>query len=98
MKKSKTIRIFFDLFVFFSIFFFPWWFVSILAIVGLFLFDFYFEILLVGVLLDAIYFPSGSDVHGGILKSAQYTLASVVFFTLTNWAKEKIIRRPDYYM
>lgn len=44
-----------DLIVFFSLLYMPWWATLILAILCLFMFEHYFEILIVGVALDSLY-------------------------------------------
>ena len=64
-------RIIYNLIAFVCIFFFPWWVVLVLAIVGIFLFNNYYEAVIFGALLDATY------------SNATYlTLWSSIFHTL----------------
>jgi hypothetical protein len=48
-------RIFADIVLFLSIFFVPWWLVVAFAVVGLFTFSSFYEILFLGIVLDSLY-------------------------------------------
>lgn len=60
MKK----RIFFDLILFATIFYTPWWGVVVLACAGSFLFSYYYEVIVCGVIFDLLY-GSPSFLFGG---------------------------------
>ncbi len=55
-----TKRILFDLALIGAIFYTPWWAVVIFAFVGAFLFPYYYEIIVAGILVDLLY---GTLVH-----------------------------------
>jgi hypothetical protein len=69
-----TARIFFNIILFLSVFFLPWWISILLGLIFVFIFSEYYEIIVLGLLLDSLYSETGS------FKSALFTLAAVVVF------------------
>ncbi|MBU1557917.1 hypothetical protein KKC45_03065 [Patescibacteria group bacterium] len=56
MGSNIKIRIILDIFIVISIAIFPWWFTTLLAIVGLFKVDFFFEAFVFAVIMDSLYY------------------------------------------
>jgi hypothetical protein len=52
--RSKR-RIFFDVLLFISVFFLPWWISLGLITVGIFIFDLYYESLIAAFIMDGLY-------------------------------------------
>lgn len=58
MQHYSVKRFIYTLWLFATIFLFPWWVVGIFACIGVILFDRFFEIIAVGILLDVLFgFP-----------------------------------------
>ncbi len=80
MKSGPLFRILFDVIACAAIFFLPWWIGIIIAIIGLFLFDHYLEILFFGFILDSLYSPqSGQPGQIGQLGLWSYIFTSGAF-------------------
>lgn len=80
------IRIGANIVIFASIFLFPWWFPVALALVCLFLFENYFEILLVGLFLDVLY-ASSADFS---LSSMLFTFAATIVLSISFFIKKNV--------
>ncbi|HAS84570.1 MAG TPA: hypothetical protein DCS23_00635 [Candidatus Yonathbacteria bacterium] len=78
-------RIIFDIVLLSSVFYAPWWIVVMLAIVGAYIYDKYYEIFLFGILIDLLYganlFPLGGAL--GIL-------GAIVIFVSVSYAKKMV--------
>ena len=48
-------RILTDIVLILSVYIFPWWFVLIMAVIALAVFDTFYEILFLGIILDSLY-------------------------------------------
>lgn len=59
-----VLRILIDIFIVFSIFFFPWWVTALFVVLGIFFFDRFYEALCAGVFLDALYGIHGAEFFG----------------------------------
>lgn len=76
-----------DVVLFFSVFLFPWWATLIGAVLATFSFDSYFEGLVVGILLDALYgVPARSFIWDFPL-----TLLFSFLLLISFWAKDHFI-------
>jgi hypothetical protein len=82
-NQKKTIyikRAIFDILLFVAVLFFPWWCFIFFAILGGVLFKNYFEMLIAGFFMDALYGTEAISFHGFRLF---FTLAiSVLFFSV----------------
>jgi hypothetical protein len=78
MKKSflhtKRVRIAADVILFFSVLFFPWWVSCILALLGVFFFENFFEAFFAGMLIDSLYGTQQVNIRGF------YLFFSALFF------------------
>ncbi len=87
MDSSGKKRIIFDVFVFLSILFLPWWFSITTMFFGLVAFKNYYEILFFGLLIDSLY---------GIKKDFFFNLPFVGFLLglvsliVVDWARERL--------
>ncbi len=63
MNKT-TARILLNIAIISSMFYLPWWVVIILALPGVFLFDGFYEIFFVGLLLDVLYGVKAEEFYG----------------------------------
>lgn len=70
-----------------SVFFLPWWLTTILAVLALLKFDFFLEIVLIGLLLDVIYGTHLIFVHIPYALS----LLAIILFLLTTSLKKKLL-------
>ncbi|OHA88361.1 MAG: hypothetical protein A2653_02215 [Candidatus Zambryskibacteria bacterium RIFCSPHIGHO2_01_FULL_43_25] len=85
MNNKKTyIRIVVDLFLFLSIFLFPWWFASALAIVALAYFSSFYEILFFGFFVGVF---SGYGPNAPIYCS----IAAILALCLATVMKQRLI-------
>jgi hypothetical protein len=78
-------RFFYTLFLILSIALFPWWVVVGLSLVGLFMFRFFWEMIIIGVLLDIMFFtPSYAWYQWGLhtLMYGGIFLLSVVLYRI----------------
>lgn len=80
-----TKRIFFTLLLLGAIFYTPWWVVAIVAFVGAFLFPFYYEIILAGILFDVLYGISAHPVRGVL-----GLLVAIVLFVVARRLKRAV--------
>lgn len=80
------IRIFANIVILSSVFFFPWWFPAVLAIVCVFLFENYFEILLFGLILDFLY--ASSEAFS--LISMLFTFAATILLIVSIFVKRNL--------
>ena len=64
--------------LFFSAFLLPWYFTVLLALIGLFLFEDFYEIIFVGLLFDSLY---GTSLY--------YTLIATVLFIISIFIRKK---------
>ncbi len=85
---NKTLlRISLDAIIFLSIFYFPWWVGMFLAVVGILFFSNFFEIFLVGYLLDLLYGTNVKEFYGIWFV---FTLLSVVVYVIIEHIKKNI--------
>ncbi len=84
-----TRRIILDILLFLSIFILPFWLTVILALICLFLFDSFYEILPVFLFIDLLYGTNESRYFGFTLVSLVLALLLVV---ITNSIKKKLRR------
>lgn len=64
-------RVIFDLILFVSVFIFPWWISLFLVLVGIFLFDNFYEFIVSGVIIYSIYATKGGQL-----------ISSPIFFSI----------------
>jgi hypothetical protein len=82
-----TSRIFIDIIIFFSIFYFPWWITTIFVIGGIFLFRNFYEAIFAGFLLDALYGAKTVEFYGfWFVFAASFFL----FYIIVNRLKKNI--------
>jgi len=82
-------RIILDIILFISLVaFVPWWLVVIFAIALSFYFPNYYEIIIAGILLDALY---GAPQALFFNLTPFFSVASLIFFLLTSLLKKKMI-------
>lgn len=67
-------------------FFAPWWLVVIFSLAALFFYDFYWEVIIIGIILDTIYTTSL-----GVLGLYFFTIASLVCLFVTYHIKQRLI-------
>jgi hypothetical protein len=84
--QNSSKRLFFNGLVIMSAILFPWWFTCGLAIVGIFIFTSYFELLFVGIFLDSLY----SLPHGTVFQVYFFTIIFGISFLLSFWIKEHL--------
>ena len=78
-------RIIFSLIVLASVFYMPWWIVATLSLIGVYLYNQYYEIILFGGLIDLLY-GSSSMPLGGI-----YGLLGATFvYYVASYAKNRV--------
>lgn len=82
----KKINIFIRFVLLLSPFLVPWWFVGILSLAALFFFNFYWEIVLIGIILDIIYATSFSYFGMYI-----FTIGSLLSFWAISHIKQRLI-------
>lgn len=70
-------RIIYSIILILSAFLLNWWIVSILAIVGLFYFDNYFEAVIAGLIIDSLY--------GAVLTFYGFEFVFTVFFLIVSF-------------
>ncbi|MCX6754746.1 MAG: hypothetical protein NTU81_02890 [Candidatus Nomurabacteria bacterium] len=64
-------RAIFDIILFISIYIFPWWVTVLLLLIGIFIFDSFYEFMIFNVVIFALYSASGDRV-----------ISSLVFFPI----------------
>ena len=81
MKK----RIIFDLVLLGSVFYTPWWIIGMLAFIGAFLFPLFYEIIILGILVDILYGGPSLPLSGtyGIL-------ASIIIFLVATYTRKAV--------
>lgn len=83
-------RFFYTAWLFMSIFLLPWWVVGIFALIGIFLFHRYYEVVVIGLLMDVVFgFPDNHWYITGI-----HTLFSLAVLGI-GLISEKIFTRPN---
>lgn len=87
MGPNFKIRIIIDIFIILSIVTCPWWLTFLLVILGLFLFNKFYEAFLFGLILDSLYGISREVFLG---KNYISILIVVVLFFLVNWLKKRL--------
>jgi hypothetical protein len=87
MDSGRKIRIIFDLGLIFSAVFLPWWFVIILLILGISIFDSYYEAFLIAFFIDSVYSISREFFYG---ISFIYFLIILIFYFLIDLVKMKL--------
>lgn len=85
--NNKAKRIFLDLVLFLSIFFLPWWLTLIAAGIMVYIFDSFFEILVVGFVLDTLY----GIGNQGVLWGLPLSISLSIFFLLSFFVKEHFV-------
>lgn len=88
MKKQTLIRIIFGITTFCLIIWLPWWVTWLIAILLLFIFPLYFEIILWGVIYDALY-----GIKLSVFWNMDYifTLVCIVLFLLSFIIRKRFI-------
>jgi hypothetical protein len=89
MKKDNNYieRILVDLFLLFSLFLLPWWIFWPLAILMLFKYESYYELIFLAVLSDSIYSVPGIFIFSKYI----FTISSITTFFVVSWLKERVI-------
>lgn len=82
-----TLRIIFNLLIFTSILFLPWWFTVIIAISFLFMFTSY-EVILLGLFADILY---SSSVPSFFNIEFLFTIVFIILFIIVYFVKNKLI-------
>lgn len=59
-----TRRIVFDCLLLFSVFIFPWWAFVALGVIGLLSFNFFYEMMFIGIVADSLYNTATPRFHG----------------------------------
>jgi len=85
--NNKAKRIFLDSILFLSIFFLPWWITLIIGGALVYFFDSFFEILIVGLVLDTLY----GIGNQGVLLGLPLTLSLSIFFLVSFLVKEHFV-------
>lgn len=80
-------RALFDITLFLTILFAPWWLALLIAIYGVFYFTFYYEVLVFGVLYDVLYGTMDSGIFGFGITGF---LVSFVLFIFINRLKREL--------
>lgn len=84
MNKNPNIRIFCDVILFCSLFFFPWWASVLFGLYLVFVFDSYYELLLSALILDTLYAAGKLS----FLMGMPFTLILSALFLISFYAKE----------
>lgn len=75
-------RIIFDIIILSLVFCAPWWLVFLLAIIGAYIWSSYYEVIVVGMLLDVLY--GGSTLYfGGVV----YTVSSLIMYFIVSFLR-----------
>jgi len=77
-------RVVFSIFLFLSIFVFPWWVTIAFSIFGIFLFGYFYEALIVGVFIDTLY----GGTSGKFLSDYPATIGISILFLISFLLKE----------
>ncbi|MSR73039.1 hypothetical protein EXS61_00300 [Candidatus Parcubacteria bacterium] len=78
------LRIFVDIVILIGIFLFPAWIFIILSLIGVFYFHRYYEILLVGLMVDSLY--NSHILFSGFF----YTITSILIFLISFEIKKRL--------
>jgi hypothetical protein len=81
-------RVIFDIVLFLSLFIFPWWISVFLVIVGIFLFDNFYEFIVSGVIFFSLYRAPGDRL---ISSPIVFALGLVLVFVIIQYIKSNII-------
>ena len=81
------LRIATDIFLVLMMFMAPWWITMLLAVVGLFVFRNFFEIIIIGIMLDSLYNASVARYY-----NVQFlmTYMAIVLFVATSFIKPRL--------
>jgi hypothetical protein len=77
----------FDAVLLFFVFFFPWWYSVVFIFIGGLIFQNFFEGLVAGVLMDALYGTEAVAFYGFRLFFSSYSLLAII---ITDFLKRKI--------
>jgi hypothetical protein len=80
-------RVITDIALFISLFIFPWWFVVVLAVIALFFFNSYYEVIFLGVIIDSLYNAPIARFHGF---EFVVTIAMVLLYILAEVLKRRL--------
>ncbi len=80
-------RIGFDILLFGMVFLFPWYWAAVLAIIGLMLFKKFWEIIIVGLLIDSLYSLPNIGLIG---RFGIFTISIIVLFFIAEAVKKQI--------
>jgi len=86
MKVIAKNRLMSGIILFLSVFFLPWWMTSLLALATLLIFPSPYEVLFIGIFLDALYVLPQSS----LAESNLFFIISAVLFLLSFPLKERI--------
>ena len=86
MRKSFSIRIIYNVSVFVSVLFLPWWVPATLCVFGIVMFSKYYECVAFGTIMDLLY-GMETLVYGVPIV---FTLASFVLFILNRRFKSQV--------
>ena len=81
-------RVFFDILLFLAVLFLPWWVGVLLAVVGLFVFNNFYEYLIFGVIVFVLYSTPSNRI---ISSPVYYSLILTLSFVLIETIKRNII-------
>lgn len=86
-KNSNGVkkRIIFDLVLLIAIFYVPWWVIGIAAFIGVFMYPLYYEIIIVGVILDILY-----GAHLYPISGTYNTLSAIVIFFVASYLRKAV--------
>lgn len=79
MKK----RFFFDVVLLLSVLYAPWWLVAVLAFFGAFSYPFFYEVIVIGLLMDILYGSSSTTLNGSL-----GTIGAISIFIIALYAKK----------
>lgn len=82
-------RILVDLAIIASLIFLPWWVGCLIAIIAVWIFDFY-EIILVGAFIDTVYFSRGYFHVGGEYYMFPFTLIAAGLLIILRFIKKSV--------
>lgn len=85
MKTQMRNRIIFDIILFVSLFYIPWWGVGVIAFMGAFTYPHYYEIIVAGIILDILY-GAQSFPFSGIYN----TVSSVLMLYFASYLKKSV--------
>jgi len=81
-------RIYFDILLFISIFIFPWWVSFLFLIIGIFLFDNFYEFIIASLIIFIIYSPNDERL---ISSPLFFSSTIIVLYFIVQYIRSNII-------